>query len=113
MHLVEESGARGIVERICEHIDIPSPAWGESHSSHLVRVAFDSTGQRVAVRFATERPERQMPYWRDRAEPLGTPAKHRARRVVSTNGPIGLRSIMGLICLTKTNPFRTINAACD
>jgi transposase len=57
--------------------------------------------------------ERQLAYWQSRAEALGTPAGNWARRVVAAKGPIGLRSIMGLISLAETHPFRAINTACD
>jgi transposase len=57
--------------------------------------------------------ERQLAHWQSRAEALGTPAGQWARRVVSAKGPIGLRSIMGLISLAEIHPFRAINSACD
>ena len=57
--------------------------------------------------------ERQLAHWQSRAEALGTPAGQWARRIVLAKGPIGLRSIMGLISLAEIHPFRAINSACD
>jgi hypothetical protein len=56
--------------------------------------------------------ERQQDYWLKRAEELGQPAGQWSRGVLERKGPIGLRSIMGLIGLTEQHAFKTVNDAC-
>jgi transposase len=56
--------------------------------------------------------ERQLDYWLKRAEELGQPAGQWSRGLLESKGPIGLRSIMGLIGLTEQHSFKTINDAC-
>lgn len=56
--------------------------------------------------------QRQLDYWLNRAEELGQPCGQWSRGLLERKGPIGLRSIMGLIGLTKEHSFKTINEAC-
>jgi len=56
--------------------------------------------------------ERQLDYWLKRAEELGQPVGQWSRGVLERKGPIGLRSIMGLVGLTEQHSFKTINEAC-
>ncbi len=56
--------------------------------------------------------ERQLDYWLRRAQELGEPCGQWSQGVLQRKGPIGLRSIMGLIGLTETHSFKTLNEAC-
>jgi hypothetical protein len=56
--------------------------------------------------------ERQLDYWLKRAEELGHPIGEWSRAVLERKGPIGLRSIMGLVGLTERHSFKTVNDAC-
>jgi hypothetical protein len=56
--------------------------------------------------------ERQLDYWLKRAEELGHPIGQWSRAVLERKGPIGLRSIMGLVALTEQHSFKTVNDAC-
>jgi len=56
--------------------------------------------------------ERQLDYWLKRAEELGPPVGQWSRGVLERKGPIGLRSIMGLVGLTEQHSFKTVNDAC-
>lgn len=56
--------------------------------------------------------ERQLDYWLGRADELGQPCGQWCRQVVQQKGPLGLRSVMGLIGLTQKYSFKSINHAC-
>ena len=56
--------------------------------------------------------ERQVDYWLKRAEELGQPCGQWSRGVLERKGPLGLRSIMGLIGLSDHHSFKTLNDAC-
>ncbi len=56
--------------------------------------------------------ERQMDYWLKRAQELGQPCGQWSRAVMERKGPLGLRSVMGLIGLTDHHSFKTVNDAC-
>jgi len=56
--------------------------------------------------------ERQLDYWLKRAGELGQPIGQWSRAVLERKGPIGLRSIMGLVGLTEQHSFKTVNDAC-
>jgi transposase len=56
--------------------------------------------------------ERQLDYWLKRADELGQPCGQWSRSVLQHKGPIGLRSIMGLISLVDHHSFKTLNEAC-
>lgn len=56
--------------------------------------------------------DRQIAYWRGRAAALGEPCGQWAVGVLERKGPIGLRTLMGLVALAQTHPFRAINDAC-
>jgi len=56
--------------------------------------------------------ERQLDYWLKRAQELGQPCGLWSQGLLERKGPIGLRSIMGLIGLTQQHSFKTINDAC-
>lgn len=56
--------------------------------------------------------ERQVDYWLKRAQELGAPCGSWAQGVLERKGPLGLRSIMGLIGLTDHHAFKTVNDAC-
>jgi len=55
---------------------------------------------------------RQLDYWLQRAQELGEPCGRWAQGILDRKGPLGLRSIMGLLHLTDTHSFRALNAAC-
>lgn len=55
---------------------------------------------------------RQLAYWQDRAAAMGEPCGQWAAGVVEHKGPIGLRSVMGLLALADTHSFRALNQAC-
>jgi transposase len=56
--------------------------------------------------------ERQVDYWLKRAQELGAPCGSWAQGVLERKGPLGLRSIMGLIGLSDHHSFKTVNDAC-
>ena len=56
--------------------------------------------------------ERQLDYWLKRAEELGQPVGLWSRGMLERKGPIGLRSIMGLVGLAEQHSFKTLNDAC-
>jgi hypothetical protein len=56
--------------------------------------------------------ERQLDYWLKRAQELGAPCGQWSQGVLQHKGPLGLRSIMGLIGLTDHHSFKTLNDAC-
>ena len=56
--------------------------------------------------------ERQMDYWLGRAQQLGAPCGQWSQGVLQHKGPLGLRSIMGLIGLSDHHSFKTLNDAC-
>jgi transposase len=56
--------------------------------------------------------ERQLDYWLKRAEELGPPCAQWSRGVLERKGPLGLRSIMGLLALTHQHSFKNLNEAC-
>jgi len=56
--------------------------------------------------------ERQLDYWLGRCRALGAPCGAWAQRVLEHKGPIGLRSLMGLIGLSEAHAFKTLNEAC-
>ena len=57
--------------------------------------------------------DRQIAYWQARAMALGEPCGQWAAGVLERKGPIGLRTLMGLISLADTHPFRALNDACQ
>jgi transposase len=56
--------------------------------------------------------QQQLDYWLGRADELGQPCGQWSRQVVEQKGPLGLRSVMGLIGLTREHSFKRINEAC-
>lgn len=56
--------------------------------------------------------ERQLDYWLARCRALGEPCGQWAQRVLERKGPIGLRTLMGLIGLSEHHAFKALNAAC-
>jgi transposase len=56
--------------------------------------------------------QQQLDYWLGRADELGLPCGQWSRQVVERKGPLGLRSVMGLIGLTHEHSFKRINEAC-
>ena len=56
--------------------------------------------------------ERQLDYWLKRAAELGAPCAQWSQGVLQHKGPLGLRSIMGLVGLTDNHSFKTVNEAC-
>lgn len=56
--------------------------------------------------------ERQLAYWLKRAHELGHPCGQWCQGVLNQKGPLGLRSIMGLVSLTDRHSFKTLNDAC-
>lgn len=56
--------------------------------------------------------ERQLDYWLKRAQELGHPCGQWSQGVLEHKGPLGLRSIMGLIGLSDHHAFKTLNDAC-
>jgi transposase len=55
---------------------------------------------------------RQLDYWLKRAQELGAPCGQWSQGVLEHKGPLGLRSIMGLLRLTDHHSFKTLNDAC-
>jgi transposase len=56
--------------------------------------------------------ERQLDYWLGRCRALGEPCGQWAQRVLEHKGPIGLRTLMGLIGLSERHGFGALNHAC-
>ena len=56
--------------------------------------------------------ERQVDYWLKRAEDLGQPCGQWSRGVLERKGPLGLRTIMGLVGLIDHHAFKTLNDSC-
>jgi transposase len=56
--------------------------------------------------------ERQLDYWLGRARELGAPCGAWAQGVLQRKGPLGLRSLMGLIRLADQHCFKNLNDAC-
>jgi transposase len=56
--------------------------------------------------------QQQLNYWLGRADELGQPCGQWCRQVVEQKGPLGLRSVMGLMGLTREHSFKRINEAC-
>jgi hypothetical protein len=56
--------------------------------------------------------ERQLDYWLKRAQELGAPCGLWAQGVLERKGPIGLRSVMGLLGLVDHHSFKILNEAC-
>jgi transposase len=56
--------------------------------------------------------ERQLDYWLGRCRALGEPCGQWAQRVLEHKGPIGLRTLMGLLGLSENHAFKTLNEAC-
>jgi transposase len=56
--------------------------------------------------------ERQLDYWLKRAQELGAPCGQWSQGVLQRKGPLGLRTIMGLVGLVDHHSFRTLNDAC-
>jgi len=56
--------------------------------------------------------ERQLDYWLNRAQELGGPCGLWAQGVLERKGPLGIRSLMGLIGLVDHHSFKTLNEAC-
>ena len=56
--------------------------------------------------------ERQLDYWLKRAQELGAPCAQWSEGVLQRKGPLGVRSIMGLIGLCDHHSFKTVNDAC-
>ena len=56
--------------------------------------------------------DRQLDYWLKRAQEFGAPCGLWAQGVLERKGPIGLRSVMGLIGLANHHSFKILNEAC-
>lgn len=56
--------------------------------------------------------ERQVTYWQHRAQEMGEPCGQWAQGVLNLKGPLGIRSIMGLIGLADHHSFKALNDAC-
>ena len=56
--------------------------------------------------------EKQLAYWLKRAQEMGEPCGLWAQTVLDQKGPIGLRSIMGLLDLANHHAFKPLNDAC-
>jgi len=55
---------------------------------------------------------RQLDYWLKRASEMGEPCGLWAKQVVQHKGPLGLRSVMGLLDLTRQHSFKSLNEVC-
>ena len=55
---------------------------------------------------------RQLDHWLKRAQELGGPCGQWSQGVLQHKGPLGLRSIMGLLRLADHHSFKTLNDAC-
>jgi transposase len=56
--------------------------------------------------------ERQLDYWLQRARELGGPCGAWAQGVLDSKGPLGVRSLMGLVALADHHSFKSLNDAC-
>ena len=56
--------------------------------------------------------ERQVGYWLKRAQELGAPCGQWSQGVLERKGPLGLRTIMGLVGLVDHHSFKSLNDAC-
>jgi hypothetical protein len=56
--------------------------------------------------------QQQLDHWLGRADQLGQPCGQWCRQVVEHKGPLGLRSVMGLIGFAHQHSFKSINEAC-
>jgi transposase len=56
--------------------------------------------------------ERQLDYWLKRARELGAPCGAWAQGVLQSKGPLGVRSLMGLVGLANHHSFKSLNEAC-
>ncbi len=56
--------------------------------------------------------QRQLDYWLGRCQALGGGCAQWARGVLERKGPIGIRTLMGLIALSDKHGFRLLNQAC-
>jgi transposase len=91
-------------------VRIFNPRWEQIKlHGHLEPGRFD---QVLGLGGGQGRLQQQLDYWQRRAEELGQPCGQWCRQVVEQKGPLGLRSIMGLIGLTHEHSFKSINEAC-
>ena len=56
--------------------------------------------------------DQQLDYWLKRARALGGPCGLWAQALLERRGPLGLRSVMGLVGLADHHSFKTVNDAC-
>jgi transposase len=56
--------------------------------------------------------EKQLDYWLKRARELGEPCGLWAQGLLERKGPLGLRSVIGLVSLVDHHAFKTVNEAC-
>jgi transposase len=56
--------------------------------------------------------EKQQTYWLKRATELGAPCGQWSRGLLERKGPIGLRSVIGLVSLLDQHSFKRLNEAC-
>jgi len=56
--------------------------------------------------------QKQQDYWLKRAAELGAPCGQWSRGLLERRGPIGLRSIIGLVGLLDQHSFKRLNQAC-
>lgn len=56
--------------------------------------------------------QRQIDYWQGRCQQLGEPCAQWARGLVERNGPLAVRSLIGLIALLDRHSFKALNEAC-
>lgn len=56
--------------------------------------------------------EKQQAYWLKRATELGAPCGQWSRGLLERKGPIGLRSVIGLVGLLDQHSFKRVNEAC-
>ncbi len=56
--------------------------------------------------------QQQLDYWLKRARELGGPCGLWAQGVLERKGPLGLRSVIGLVGLVDHHSFKTVNDAC-
>ncbi len=56
--------------------------------------------------------ERQQDYWLRRASEMGQPCADWARGLIGQRGPTAIRSLIGLVNLSRKHSFKAINEAC-
>jgi hypothetical protein len=56
--------------------------------------------------------QQQLDYWLKRAQELGDPCGLWAQGLLERKGPLGLRSVIGLVGLIDHHSFKTVNDAC-